>query len=539
MRVQEWWHGAVIYEVYLPSFSDANGDGWGDLQGLLRRLDHIASLGVDAIWLTPFYPSPMEDVGYDIAAFCDVDPRFGNLGDFAAVVDRAHALGLRVIIDQVWAHTAAAHPWFQDSASGQASEKADWYVWADARPDGSPPNNWLSVFGGSAWQWHPVRRQYYLHHFLPSQPKLDLRNDEVLNAHFSNAEFWLARGVDGFRLDAIDFMLHDGMLRDNPGNPQRPDPAPWNPFRFQRHLYDMCQPANQELVTDLRRFIDRFPEVVTLGELSSEAGALGRVAALTGRSKLHMAYTLGVMKTAFSPAILREAIADAAIRNQVDGLCWSFSNHDVERAVSRWNSGGGHRAAFALLQLAMLVTLPGSACLYQGEELGLPQARLPASAIRDPFGRTFYPVYAGRDGARTPMPWVAGAANSGFSPATPWLPLDPAHDALAVDQQAKDPSSTLAYCRRLLHWRKSHPALTSGSVELLPTIDPVVAWRRSQDDDRIIAIFNTSDEALTLSPAELPAFAASRELGFISAPSGGELRLPPFGVCLGTEHGNR
>src|SRR6185437_7420173 len=310
MRVHEWWHGAVIYEVYLPSFSDSNGDGWGDLHGLLQRLEHISSLGVDAVWLTPFYPSPMEDMGYDIAAFCDVDPRFGKLADFDAVVARAHALGLRVIIDQVWAHTAATHPWFQESTSGDSSAKADWYVWADARPDGSPPNNWLSVFGGSAWQWHPVRRQYYLHHFLPSQPKLDLRNEEVLNAHFSNAEFWLARGVDGFRLDAIDFMLHDGMLRDNPPNPNRAEPSPWNPFRFQRHLYDMCQPANQELVTDLRRFIDRFPEVVTLGELSSEAGALGRVAALTGRSKLHMAYTLGVMKTAFSPTILREAIAD-------------------------------------------------------------------------------------------------------------------------------------------------------------------------------------------------------------------------------------
>jgi alpha-glucosidase len=252
-----------------------------------------------------------------------------------------------------------------------------------------------------------------------------------------------------------------------------------------------------------------------------------------------MAYTLGVMKTAFSPTILREAIADAAIRNQLDGLCWSFSNHDVERAASRWNPGGRHRGAFALLQLAMLVTLPGSACLYQGEELGLPQARLPASATRDPFGRTFSPVYAGRDGARTPMPWIAGAANSGFSTAPPWLPIDPAHDALAVDRQAADPDSTLACCRRLLHWRKSHPALTSGGVELLPTADPVVAWRRSEGNDRIIAIFNTSDEAQTLSPATLPAFAAASELGFGAAPSNGELRLPPFGVCLGTEHGNR
>jgi len=540
MKSSEWWHGAVIYEVYLPSFYDASGDGWGDLCGLLQRLDHIASLGVDAIWITPFYPSPMEDFGYDVAEFRDVDGRFGNLDDFDAVVAKAHERGIKVVIDQVWAHTAAAHPWFRASASGPGSEKADWYIWANPRPDGGPPNNWLSVFGGSAWQWHPARRQYYLHHFLASQPKLNLRNEQVLNAHFSNAEFWLARGVDGFRLDAVDFMLHDESLRDNPANQHPVEPTPWNPFRLQRHLHDMCQPANQELMTSLRRFIDRFPEVVTIGELSSETGALGRVAAMTGKSKLHMAYTLGVMKTAFAPAILRQVIEDATVRNRADGLCWSFSNHDVERVVSRWNPRGAYRAAFALLQMAMLLTLPGSACLYQGEELGLPQACLPPSAIRDPFGRTFYPAYAGRDGARTPLPWVAGAPNSGFSTAPrPWLPLDPEHDRLAVDRQEADAHSTLAGYRRMLRWRKAHPALRTGRVELLRTPDPVVAWRRKQGPDRVIAIFNTSDEAVTLPTADLPAFEPAKELGFVSDACGDALRLPPFGVCLGTEHRNR
>jgi alpha-glucosidase len=539
MSDDDWWRGAAIYQIYLQSFFDKNDDGIGDLPGLIDHLDYVAALGVDAIWITPFYPSPMADFGYDVANYCDVDPRYGTLADFDALVARGHALGLKIVIDQVWSHTAADHPWFRQSQTSRANDKADWYVWADPAADGGPPNNWLSVFGGSAWRWAPERRQYYLHHFLPSQPKLNLRDERVLEAHFANAQFWLARGVDGFRLDAVDFMLHDEALRDNPPLATRDGQPPWNPFRLQRHFHDMCQSASQELMSRIRRFTDRYPGTITIGEISSEVGALDRIAKMTGGTKLHMAYTLGVMKSAFTPSTIRAAIGEAATLNRSGWLCWSFSNHDVERVVSRWNPDGIHPAAFARLELALLACLPGSICLYQGEELGLPQARLPFEAIRDPFGHTFYPAYAGRDGARTPMPWHAGTRHSGFSRAEQtWLPVAASHDALAIDRQKGDQDSTLTYCSRMLRYRKSHLALMLGEIELIALPDPLVAWRRRHDGDRIVAVFNLSSEPVTISVSQLPPFKAATELGFVIAAEDGQLRLPPFGVSVGEEHGN-
>jgi alpha-glucosidase len=539
MHDHDWWRGAPIYQIYLQSFFDKNDDGIGDLPGLIDHLDYVASLGVDAIWITPFYPSPMADFGYDVAEYRDVDPCYGTLTDFDALIARAHALGLKIVIDQVWSHTAADHPWFCESRTSRVNDKADWYIWADPAADGGPPNNWLSVFGGGAWRWAPARRQYYLHHFLPSQPKLNLRNERVLDAHFANAEFWLARGVDGFRLDAVDFLLHDEALGDNPPDATYVRQQPWNPFRLQRHLHDMCQSASQELMSRIRRFIDRFPGAITIGEISSEIGALDRIAKMTGSTKLHMAYTLGIMKSAFTPLTLRTAISEAVTLNRSGWLCWAFSNHDVERVASRWNPDGLHPAAFARLELALLLSLPGSICLYQGEELGLPQAQLPLEAIRDPFGRAFYPAYAGRDGARTPMPWKTGTRHSGFSRAEQtWLPVAASHDALAIDRQEADEESTLACWRRMLDYRKSHPALKLGELDLIALPDPLVAWRRRHNEDRIVAVFNLSAEPVTISASQLPPFDAAAELGFAIAPQNGQLRLPPFGISIGKEHGN-
>jgi alpha-glucosidase len=455
------------------------------------------------------------------------------------VIRRAHALDLKVVIDQVWSHTAAAHPWFRDSSASRRGAKADWYVWADPASDGSPPNNWLSVFGGSAWRWSPSRRQYYLHHFLPTQPKLNLRSDAVMAAHFANAEFWLERGVDGFRFDAIDFMLHDEALRDN--LPVKPAPAqtPWNPFRLQHHVHDMCQPANQELMGRIRGFTDRFGQVITIGEISSEVGAFDRIAALTAAAKLHMAYTLGVMKGDFTPAMIRQAARDATTLNRSGWLCWSFSNHDVDRVVSRWNPITRERPAFARLAMALLLCLPGSVCLYQGEELGLPNARVPFDAIRDPFGQTFHPTFAGRDGGRTPIPWIKGAANSGFSRAPKtWLPVDEAHDGLAVDCQAAAPESTLAAYRQMLAWRKQHPALAIGDLELIEMPDPLVGWRRHLNDDRVVAVFNLAAEPVTIPMSYLPAYDCASALAFATSPEGDRLCLPPFGVSIGRERGN-
>jgi alpha-glucosidase len=534
MDHNEWWRGALIYHVYLPSFSDSNGDGIGDLNGLCRRIDYIAALGMEAIWISPFYVSPMEDWGYDIADYRAVDPRFGTIADFDAVVDRIHRAGMRVIIDQVWSHTAAAHPWFQESQSSRDNPKNDWYVWADPGPDGLPPNNWLSVFGGSAWQWAPARRQYYLHHFLTGQPKLNLHNDAVVDAHFVNAEFWLARGVDGFRLDAIDFMLHDESLRNNP--PRSPPAAdiPWNPFRMQRHVHDMCNPASVRLMQQIRTFMDRHPGTTTIGEISSEAGALARITTLTGATKLHMAYTLGAMKTAFSAASLRQILRDTITLHRTGWLCWAFSNHDVERVATRWNPSGRHAAAFARLELALLLTLPGSVSLYQGEELSLPEARIPPAAIRDPFGLHFYPAFSGRDGARAPMPWTGAAPQAGFSTAREtWLPVDPRYAELAVDQQERDPDSALAVARRLIAWRKQHPALTRGEVDIIDLPDPILAFRRHLGNEAIVAAFNLSDQSASLDAACLPFFEPDEAVPFVTRWAGDALHLPPFGFSLG------
>ena len=540
MQQREWWRGATIYQVYLPSFFDGTGDGMGDLPGLRDQLGYIADLGADAIWISPFYRSPMRDFGYDVADYRSVEPQFGTLDDIDQVVARAHGLGMRVLVDQVWSHTASDHPWFRNSRSSRANDKADWYVWADPRPDGSPPNNWLSVFGGSAWQWDAARRQYYLHHFLPTQPKLNLRNQAVLAEHFATAKFWLDRGIDGFRIDAVDFMLHDETLRDNPlrksaageGSPGEP---PWNPFRMQHHLHDMCHPDADALMREIRRFMDRFPEATTIGEISSEAGALRRVAAITGGgTRLHMAYTLGVMKAAFSASTLRQALVEAGELNRSGWLCWSFTNHDVARVVSRWNPKSIAPAAFARLQMALLLTLPGSICLYQGEELGLPNADIPPGKIRDPFGLAFYPVYAGRDGSRTPLPWVAGAPNSGFSiaPET-WLPLAPEHDALAIDCQERDQASLLHDYRRMLAWRKRHSALMVGELTLFDLPDPILGFRRRHGSDAVVALFNLSPHPVTISLAAVPSYRTVGELAFATKPETDQLVLPPFGLSLG------
>src|SRR5258706_5246173 len=290
---EEWWRGAVIYQIYPRSFCDSNGDGIGDLRGIAQRLDHVAELGVDAVWIAPFFASPMKDFGYDVSDYCAVDPTFGTLADFDALLARAHALGLKVIIDQVWSHTSDQHAWFADSRLRPTSSKADWYVWADPRPDGSPPNNWLSVFGGGAWTWEPRRRQYYLHHFLSSQPQLNLRNEAVWDALFEVAAFWLDRGVDGFRLDAVDYMIHDVQLRDNPARPPTDGQVPLKPFRLQHHVHDMMQPEILPALERIRRFVDQYPDTVTLGEVSSEPGSVERCGLYTGGGqRLHMAYTL-------------------------------------------------------------------------------------------------------------------------------------------------------------------------------------------------------------------------------------------------------
>jgi len=525
---EEWWRGAVVYQIYPRSFLDTNGDGVGDLAGIARSMDYIAALGVDAIWICPFYPSPMKDFGYDVAAYCDVDPLFGNLADFDAVVESAHRHGLKVIIDQVWSHSSDAHPWFVESRQSRASAKGDWYVWADPRPDGSPPNNWLSVFGGGAWHWEPRRRQYYLHHFLPCQPKLNLRHPPVVEALMDAARFWLERGVDGFRLDAVDFMLHDPVLRDNPARDLAGLPMPTRPFGMQRHLHDMLHPDLLPLFRRFRSFLQAYPGATTLAEVSSEPDAVRRSLKYTqgDGGRLDMAYTLDLMKQDFAAETFARIVGETGAPGTDGCLCWAFSNHDVVRAVTRWGKGGDAAAA-AKLMLALLLTLPGSACLYQGEELGLPEAAVAHADMVDPYGLAFYPAFKGRDGARTPMPWRAAAAHAGFSTAKPWLPVGPDHAALAVDRQEADPGSVLQFCRRFLRWRATQPALRRGAATVRPLGTSVFAIERTLGAERILAVFNLGTNTVPIPGGHLAEFRPIEDLGFDARVEGGELNLPP------------
>ncbi|ONG46301.1 alpha-glucosidase [Pseudoroseomonas deserti] len=531
MAGADWWRGAVLYQVYPRSFADSNGDGIGDLPGIERHLDHIAALGVDAIWICPFYASPGRDFGYDVSDHLAVDPQFGTLEDFDRLLAAAHARGLKLLVDLVGGHTSDQHPWFRRSRTGHAAPEADWYVWADPSPDGTPPNNWLSVFGGSAWTWEPRRRQYYLHHFLSTQPSLNLHNPAALDALLAVGEFWLKRGVDGFRLDAVDFLAHDPALRPNPARPFS-GPTPAKLFGLQTHQHDMLQPGIDHVLARIRALTDRYPGTTTLGEVSSQDGAFDRVRRYSsGDRHLHMAYTLRPLRGGFDHAIASALLAEADGRAEGEGWpCWSFSNHDVERAVTRWNPAGRDASPdprFARLLVALLLSMRGSLCLYQGEELGLPEAELTLEQIRDPFGLTYWPEFRGRDGSRTPMPWQAEAPEAGFTTGTPWLPVPAPHRGLAVDRQNDDATSLLALWRQALTFRRSHPALVRGGQQRLDLPAPLLGLVRDYAGQRIVALFNLSDTpqrcALNAEAGLGPDFGGTVDNGYAELPAYGAL----------------
>ncbi|RMH44430.1 MAG: DUF3459 domain-containing protein [Alphaproteobacteria bacterium] len=532
---RDWWRGAVIYQIYPRSFQDSNEDGIGDLPGITRRLPYLASLGVDAVWISPFFRSPMKDFGYDVADYCDVDPMFGTLADFDTLVATAHGLGLRVMIDLVLSHTSDQHPWFAESRSSRDNARADWYVWADPKPDGTPPNNWLSIFGGSAWQWDSRRRQYYLHNFLTSQPDLNLHNPAVQDALLGVARFWLDRGVDGFRLDTINFYFHDKALRDNPPLPAeaRNDtiaPAV-NPYNFQEHLYDKNQPENIAFLGRLRALMDPY-RAAAVGEVGDAQRGLEILGEYTrGNDRIHMCYAFELLsKTRPTAAFIAEVMATVD-RVARDGWpCWAYSNHDVERHASRWALPAEALAAYATL----LMCLRGSACIYQGEELGLPEAELSFDDLRDPYGIEFWPEFKGRDGCRTPMVWESGAPNAGFSEAArTWLPVAAAHRAQAVDRALADPASLLHHYRRAIALRHAHPALAKGTQTGLRAEGDLLRFTRRHGAEEIFCAFN-----LGPAPAEttLPAGAwapIGTEAGTAPVSTGrAQLALGPWQAAL-------
>jgi alpha-glucosidase len=512
-----WWKGAVIYQIYPRSFQDSNGDGIGDLPGITRRLDHVASLGVDAIWLSPFFTSPMKDFGYDIADYCNVDPTFGTLADFDALVARAHALGLKVIIDQVYAHTSDAHAWFQDSRQARTGPHADWYVWADPKPDGSPPSNWQSVFGGPAWTWDARRRQYYMHNFLQSQPQLNVHNPEVQDALLAAAKFWLDRGVDGFRVDAINFAMHDQQLRDNPPAPPGPRTRP---FDYQQKVHNQSHADIPAFLRRLRALLDGYGATFTVAEVGGP-NPIPEMRAFTADNRhLNSAYSFAFLYAErLTPQVVAAALGDWPDQPGLGWPSWALTNHDSPRGLSRW-AAPGHRMAFARMTMLMLMGLRGNPFLYYGEELGLTQVEIPFDELQDPEAIANWPLTLSRDGARTPMAWEAAAPNLGFSTATPWLRTGADHAALAVDRQEADPDSLLNLTRRLVALRKAEPALRLGRLERIEAEGHLLRFERWLDNRRIRLAFNFGDAPL----------APGLEGSVLAAVNGATpASLPPFG----------
>lgn len=520
----QWWRGATLYQIYPRSFQDSNGDGIGDLPGVTRRLDHIASLGVDAIWLSPFYKSPMKDFGYDVSDYCEVDPVFGTLADFDTLLARAHELGLKVLVDQVYSHTASDHAWFEESRSSRANPKADWYVWANAREDGTPPNNWQSMFGGPAWKWDPVRAQYYMHNFLSSQPQLNLHNDQVQEALLDVAKFWLDRGVDGFRMDALNFAMHDPELRDNPPAALL-HKALVKPFDFQHHTYSQYHKYTPRFLEKLRRLTDRYEGIFTLAEVCADDGNVAIKRFIKGTSRMNSAYGFDFLYAPeLTPGLVSDVMSHWPDEPGMGWPSWAFENHDAPRAVSRW-CDEKDRDRFAKVKMALLIALRGTIIIYQGEELGLEQDDIPFALLKDPEAIANWPRTLSRDGARTPFPWDE-SEHGGFSDEAPWLPLFPANRARAASLQESDPESTLNISRTLIGLRNRFRALRLGSVENCQVENHLLVFDRVIEDERLRCLFN-------LGAGEVPFSDTSQDTELVATVGGASRdRLPGYSALF-------
>jgi alpha-glucosidase len=502
---EPWWKSAVVYQVYPRSFADANGDGVGDLEGIRRRLDHLVWLGVDALWLSPIYRSPMKDFGYDVSDHCDVDPLFGSLADFDRLLADAHARGLRVLVDWVPNHTSDRHPWFVESRSSRASPRRGWYVWRDGAPD-RPPNNWRAAFGGPAWTFDAATAQWYLHLFLPEQPDLDWSNPEVVAAMHRTLRFWLARGVDGFRIDVVHLIGKDPALPDVPAERVRL-PA----------CAQLDDPRAHALVRGIRRVLEEYPgERMMVGEVALPWTE--RVARYYGEGDgLHLAFNFPPLFAPWEAPAWRERIADAVAQHDPRGAwpTWVLSNHDNRRHRTRYGSEARARAAAVLL-----LGLRGTPFLYAGEELGLEDAVVPDARRVDP---------GGRDGCRAPIPWEA-APPHGWPGAAPWLPWPPEAGARSAEALRADPGSILHLYRRLLAARRASPALSLGDFEWLPAPDGVLAWRRRRGGDARSVLVNFCDEAREVALPGAPRIAVASD----GAGEGGSFtgRLAPAQALL-------
>ncbi|MBV8458118.1 MAG: alpha-amylase [Acetobacteraceae bacterium] len=484
LRAFAWWQTGVIYQIYPRSFQDTNSDGIGDLTGITARLPHLVDLGIDAIWISPIFPSPMRDFGYDISDYCDVSALFGSLSDFARLVSVAHAAGIRIILDFVPNHTSDQHPWFLDSRSSRQSSKRDWYIWRDGNSDGSPPSNWQSEFGGSAWTFDGLTGQYYYHAYLKEQPDLNWRNPKVERAMCDVLRFWFDRGVDGFRVDAIHHLLKDEECRDNPPNPDWRVGMP--PTQRWLRIRTVDQPGVHEHIKAMRQVSDAYPDRVMIGEAYLP---IDRLMAYYGAdlSGFHLPFNFHLISTPWRPESVASLIEayEAALPSGA-WPNWVLGNHDRSRVATRVGPAQARVAAMLLL------TLRGTPTIYQGEEIGMVDVPIPADQLHDPFERQVPGFGLGRDPVRTPMPW-SSERHGGFTDGHPWLPLNPDVAVLNVASQAGDQRSMLSLYKSLIRLRRSCAELTVGGFRLVRAEGGVLAYSRTLRDSEVLIALNMTD----------------------------------------------
>ncbi len=481
-----WWQSGIVYQIYPRSFADSNGDGIGDLPGIAARLDYLKDLGVGAIWISPFYPSPMADFGYDVADYTGVDPMFGTLEDFDALARETRARGLKLILDFVPNHSSDRHPWFVESRSSRDHPKRDWYLWRDASPDGGVPNNWTSQFGGGAWEWDEATGQYYLHSFLKQQPDLNWRNPQVRAAMYEVLRFWMRRGVDGFRIDVLWLMIKDDQFRDNPPNPDWREGGREH-WRY-LPVYNADRPEMGELVREMRAVLDEFADRVMIGEIYLP---VERLVAYYGPTlnEAHLPFNFLLINAAWQAGSIADIIRSyEAALPQGAWPNWVLGNHDQHRLATRVGPDQARVAAMLLL------TLRGTPTMYYGDEIGMIDGTIPPELVQDPAEKNEPGLGLGRDPERTPMQWDA-SPQAGFTTGTPWLPVPASARTVNVVAEIDNPESLLSLYRRLIQLRLTSASLTVGAIENVRTYGPVLAYDRVGDEQRVTVLLNMGGEA--------------------------------------------
>ncbi len=490
----KWWERGIIYQIYPRSFMDSNGDGVGDLGGIRNKLGYLQWLGVDAIWISPIYPSPMADFGYDISNYTDIDPIFGTLNDFDALLADAHDRGLKVLLDYVPNHTSDQHPWFLDSRSSRDSAKRDWYIWRDPKAGGGPPNNWLSNFGGGAWEWDEKTGQYYYHAFLKEQPDLNWRNPEVQGAMLNVLRFWLDRGVDGFRVDVMHHLAKDTEFRDNPPNPE------WqpgmSPYRELLTTYTADLPEVQEIVAELRNVLDKYDDRMLVGEIYLPVERLMTYYGASGKGA-HLPFNFQLIGLPWNAREIAAAVERyEALLPSYAWPNWVLGNHDKSRVATRVGPAQARVAAMLLL------TLRGTPTMYYGDEIGMHDVPIPVEQVQDPFEKNVPGLGLGRDPERTPMQW-SNDEQAGFTTGKPWLPIASDHQTINVALERDSPTSILTLYRRLIELRRAEAALSVGDFAPLPAPGDLMAYIRKTDQRRLLVVLNLGAKPQSFSISDL------------------------------------